>query len=407
MPTPANGTTYQRTLRSRRSAPTSSTIAAENIAIRWYQHNLQGVKFWTSLKYRLPVMHVPATAKAIHRAEGPIWASSVRPDPVRLATTMAIAPVAATRASNEKNRSAADNDISSILPASTREPVAVGCDRWHDAAVIPVVVDAEFVSANPKAVLADVRWYLDGRDGRTAYEAGHLPGAIWVDLDRHLAAHGLDATEGRHPLPDAADFAASMGGLGIGDDTTVVAYDDTGGLTAGRLVVMLRMLGREAAVLNGGLTAWTGPVNPGWVEPTATTFTAVPWPADRLANADQAATLAAADEGVVIDARSAERFTGQVAQIDPRPGHIPGAASAPWSAVLNADGRLRSDDELRRHFVDLGIDGTRPAIAYCGSGVSACMDIVAIEHLGLTPPRLYVASWSGWSADPGRPAEIS
>lgn len=270
--------------------------------------------------------------------------------------------------------------------------------------VIPPVVDASFLAEHPEVVLADVRWYLDGRDGRAAYEAGHLPGAVWVDLDHHLAGHGLAATEGRHPFPTPDHFAASMGAHGIGDGTVVVAYDDTGGLTAGRLAVMLRMLGRDAAVLDGGLAQWTGEVHNGWVEPTPTTFTAAPWPANRLASADDAAGLAASG-GAVIDARARERFTGEVTQIDPRPGHIPGARNAPWSAVL-ADGVFRSPEALREHYATLGIEPGDDAIASCGSGVSACMNIVAMEHAGLTPARLYVASWSGWSADPDRPTEL-
>jgi thiosulfate/3-mercaptopyruvate sulfurtransferase len=283
--------------------------------------------------------------------------------------------------------------------------------------VTAVIVEQDFVlsrlagstgSAEPPMVLVDVRWYLDGRDGRAAYEAGHLPGAVWVDLDRDLAGHGLPATEGRHPLPTPEAFAAAMGALGIGDDTLVVAYDDTGGLTAGRLVVMLRMLGHDAAMLNGGMRTWTGRVESGWVQPDTASFTVRPWPTDRLVDADTTAAAAAAGTAV-IDARPYERFTGEVAMIDPRPGHIPGARSAPWSAVLDADGRLLSVDRLRAHYSALGVSNEPqqgPTIAYCGSGVSACMNAVALEHAGFAPPRIYIASWSGWSADPHRPAAL-
>jgi thiosulfate/3-mercaptopyruvate sulfurtransferase len=271
--------------------------------------------------------------------------------------------------------------------------------------VIPPVVDAAFLAAHPHAVVADVRWYLDGRDGRAAYEAGHLPGAVWVDLDRQLAAHDLPAIEGRHPFPTPDQFGAAMSALGIGNGSVVVAYDDTGGLTAGRLVVMLRMVGVDAAVLDGGLANWGGSVQQGWVEPAPATFTAVPWPADRFASADEAAARAASGDAV-LDARSHERFTGAVTQIDPRPGHVPGARNAPWSAVLDGSGRIRPVDELLAHYEQLGVTVDEPAIAYCGSGVSACMNIVALEHAGLPPARLYVASWSGWSADPERPAEL-
>ena len=274
--------------------------------------------------------------------------------------------------------------------------------------VIPPVVDAAFLDSHPDVVLADVRWYLDGRDGYAAFEAGHLPGAVWVDLERALAAHDLPAAEGRHPLPTPHDFAAAMGQLGIGDHTVVVAYDDGGGMTSGRLVTMLRMLGRDAAVLDGGLAAWvadgrpvaTGPAP----SPSPATFTPAPWPADRLASADEAQQHAAAG-GAVIDARAAERFTGEVALIDPRPGHIPGARNAPWASVLGLDGRFKPAAELREHFAALGADDG-DTIAYCGSGVSACMNVLAMELAGLTPPRLYVASWSGWSVQDDRPAEL-
>jgi thiosulfate/3-mercaptopyruvate sulfurtransferase len=271
--------------------------------------------------------------------------------------------------------------------------------------VTPAIVDAAFLAQHPAAVIADVRWYLDGRDGRAAYEDGHLPGAVWVDLDTALAAHGLPATEGRHPFPDPDAFATAMAAIGIGNDTVVVAYDDTGGLTAGRLVVMLRMLGGDASLLGGGLPAWTGEVATGWVEPTPTTFTEMPWPTDRLASADEAAASATAG-APVLDARSHERFTGELTQIDPRPGHIPGARSAPWSAVLDGDGHVRPVGELRDHYAALGVTDDSPAIAYCGSGVSACMNVLAMEHAGLPTARLYVASWSGWSADPERPAAV-
>ncbi len=289
--------------------------------------------------------------------------------------------------------------------------------------MIAVIVDAEFVAAHldglvadlPGDVLvADVRWYLDGRDGRAAYEHSHLPGAVWVDLDRHLAAHDRPAVDGRHPLPTPEAFAASMGQIGIGDDTTVIAYDDTGGMTAGRLVVMLRVLGIDAAVLDGGLAAWTdaaeashprsGRVQSGWVEPTPRSFTPRPWPAGRFATADEAGDAAAAGRPV-LDARSAERFRGEVALIDARPGHIPGARNAPWNAVLDDTGRFRSPDELRRHYAALAAD-TGEVIASCGSGVSACMNLIAMEHAGLQPARLFTASWSGWSADPERPVEL-
>jgi thiosulfate/3-mercaptopyruvate sulfurtransferase len=275
-------------------------------------------------------------------------------------------------------------------------------------AVIQPVVDAAFVAAHPDAVLADVRWYLDGRSGRDAYEQGHLPGAVFVDLDRHLAASDRPATEGRHPLPTPEAFASAMGAMGIADGSIVVAYDDTGGLTAGRLVTMLRMLGRDAALLDGGLMGWDGPIEQGpGPSPVAAPFTPVPWPEHRLATADDVAVVAAAG-GVVLDARVHERFTGESAMIDPRPGHVPGARNAPWNAVLDADGHLLPPEQLRAHFAALGVTSAESdeAVTYCGSGVSACLNLIAMEHAGLAPARLYVASWSGWSADPARQAAL-
>ena len=265
-------------------------------------------------------------------------------------------------------------------------------------------VDVEFIRAHPEAVLADVRWYLDGSDGRAAFEEGHIPGALWVDLDHHLARHDQPATEGRHPFPTPASFAAAMGSLGIANNTLVIAYDDTGGLTAGRLAVMLRMISCNAAVLAGGLSAWTGALETG---PGRTTtpveFTATPWPNDRLVSADEVEQTIAAG-GIAIDSRSHERFLGEANTIDTRLGHIPGSRSAPWSEVLDDQGTPRSAAEMRERYQALGIDDHRDVIAYCGSGVSACMNILAMEEAGLAAPKLYVASWSGWSSDPSREA---
>jgi thiosulfate/3-mercaptopyruvate sulfurtransferase len=258
------------------------------------------------------------------------------------------------------------------------------------------------------SVLADVRSYLDGRSGQAAYEEGHLPGAVFVDLEEDLSGHDRPPGEGRHPLPAPEDFAAAMGARGIGDDTPVVAYDDTGGMTAGRLVVMLRMLGHPAALLDGGLAAHPGPLVTGPGErPVPRPFTARPWPHERLADADQVASLAASPEGRVLDARAGERFTGEVTLIDPRPGHIPGACSAPWSAVLDGTtSRFREPDDLFEYYSALGIDEQTDVVSSCGSGVSACMNVLAFERAGLPPPRLYVASFSGWSADPERDVEL-
>ncbi|MEO6122532.1 MAG: sulfurtransferase [Ilumatobacteraceae bacterium] len=272
---------------------------------------------------------------------------------------------------------------------------------------MPPIVTVDDLADYPDAIVADVRWYLDGRDAHAAYESGHLPGAVFVDLERDLSTTTLPPSEGRHPLPDPHSFAASMGSLGIGDDSTVIAYDDTGGMTAGRLVVMLRMIGRNAAVLDGGLRSFRGELMTGaGAQHEMQDFTPCEWPIDRLADANEAAEMAQSPLALVIDARAFERFTGEVTQIEPRPGHIPGAASAPWTAVIDPDThRFRRDEELRDHYHALGVNEAESVIAYCGSGVSACINILAMEQAGFPPARLYVASFSGWSADPEHEVE--
>lgn len=250
----------------------------------------------------------------------------------------------------------------------------------------------------PGAVLADVRWYLDGRSGRAAHEAGHLPGAVFVDLDRHLAGPPSPAA-GRHPLPSAEAFAASMAELGIGAQDTVVAYDDAGGAIAARLVWMLRVLGVQAALLDGGIVAHEGPLETGPVERAGASFPTREWPPERLADTD-----AAAAGPLVLDARAGERFRGEVEPVDPRAGHIPGARSLPTLGHVGAAERFLPVDALRQRFADLGVDSpTTELIAYCGSGVTACHTLLALEHAGLGWGRLYAGSWSQYSAT-DRPA---
>jgi thiosulfate/3-mercaptopyruvate sulfurtransferase len=271
---------------------------------------------------------------------------------------------------------------------------------------LPPIVDATWLQAHHGEVaVADVRWYLDGRSGHAAFTAGHIPGAVFVDLDRVLTEHGA-ATAGRHPLPSPEDFAAGLGALGIGDGDTVVAYDDSGGGTAGRLVWMLRAIGHDAALLDGGLGAWPSRTSIGVGTPRPpTTFTPVPWPADRLVDADAVGRLAADGPDIVIDARSPDRFRGEHEPVDPRPGHIPGARNVPWGSLVDPDtGRFRPPAELRATFAAAGVGPGRSVVAYCGSGVSACADLLALERAGWGPGRLFVASWSGWSSDPNRAA---
>ncbi|MEV6634134.1 sulfurtransferase [Actinoplanes sp. NPDC051470] len=266
--------------------------------------------------------------------------------------------------------------------------------------MIPPVLDlAAAQQEGQRVVFADVRYYLDGRRGRDAYDRGHLPGAIFVDVDDDLAAHGAPPTEGRHPLPDPEVFAARMSALGVGDQDLVVAYDDSGGVMAARLVWMLRATGHEAALLDGGLAAYQGSLE---TEPSGrapAVFAPRPWPADRLATIDEAA-----DTGnVVVDARAPERFRGESEPIDPRAGHIPGARNVPCRDHVGADGRFRSADEIRGNFAAAGIEAGAGVISYCGSGVTACHNLIAMEHAGLGVGRLYPGSWSAYS-NTGRPA---
>jgi thiosulfate/3-mercaptopyruvate sulfurtransferase len=265
--------------------------------------------------------------------------------------------------------------------------------------VIPPVVDAEWLRQHRDAVvLTDVRWYLDGRSGRAAYDAGHLPGAVFVDVDADLAAHG-DPSSGRHPLPDPEHFAARMAALGIADGDTVVAYDDEGGVIAARLVWMLRVTGHEAALLDGGMAAYDGRLEEDAPSRDRTTFTPRPWPEQRLADVTDAA-----DAGnVVVDARDAERFRGEVEPIDPQAGHIPGAVNLACRTNVDADGRFLPADELRRRFEAVGVSDATSVISYCGSGVTACHNLIALELAGFGPGRLYPGSWSQYSADPDRP----
>ena len=269
--------------------------------------------------------------------------------------------------------------------------------------MIEPVVSLDWVRAQrDRVVLADVRWYLDGRSGRAAYDGGHLPGAVFVDVDRVLARPGSPA-DGRHPLPAPETFAAGMAALGIGDEDTVIAYDDTGGVIAARLVWMLRATGHAAALLDGGLTAYDGELKRAEAERPATVFTPRPWPAERLADIDDAANVSF----VVLDARARDRFRGDTEPIDPRAGHIPGARSLPCLDNVDATGRFLPVAELRERFADVGVTDDAVVISYCGSGVTACHNLIALEHAGFGVGRLYPGSWSQYSHDAARPAAVS
>ncbi len=256
----------------------------------------------------------------------------------------------------------------------------------------------------PGLVVADVRWVRDG-SSRAAFEAGHIAGAAFLDADDDLSAIGEGP--GRHPLPTPEAFARTMASVGVGDDDAVVAYDDAGGSHAARLWWMLDAIGHRAALLDGGLGAWDGPRGAGpWPAAAASVpFTARPWPADRVADADAVIAALGTDGMVVLDARVGERYRGEIEPIDPVAGHIPGARSAPWSDNLDAStGRFLASLELRELYERRGVRTGDDAIVYCGSGLTAALDLLAIRVAGFgADGSLYGGSWSGWIEDPSHP----
>jgi thiosulfate/3-mercaptopyruvate sulfurtransferase len=255
-----------------------------------------------------------------------------------------------------------------------------------------------------RLALLDVRWRLGGPPGHELYDAGHIPGAGFVDLDRDLAAP--PGAGGRHPLPATADFQRAMHRAGVRDGRPVVVYDDADSTAAARAWWLLRYFGHSSVrVLDGGFRAWTEGGYP--VVPTARErptlapgrFTARPGQLGLL-DADGAASIARA--GLLLDARAGERYTGESERVDPVAGHVPGAVSAPTAQNVNADGTFRAPADLAARFTALGATGDRPVAAYCGSGVTAAHEVLALTLAGL-PAALYVGSWSNWITDPARP----
>lgn len=265
------------------------------------------------------------------------------------------------------------------------------------------LIDAGWLAAHlddPDLRILDFRWYLDGRSGRAAYDAGHVPGAVFVDLDGDVTGHRPGA--GRHPLPEREAFERAMREAGVGRRDRVVVYDDQGAFVAARLWWMLRYFGHGAvAALDGGLQAWSGPLEAVPATPPPGDFVAAP-PREEM-KLDFEEVRALPPDVVLLDARAPERFRGEVEPVDPRPGHIPGARGAHFGGNLRDDLRFRSPEELRRRFEELGGGDGSLVVAYCGSGVSACNNLLAMEIAGLTGARLYPGSWSDWSSRPGAP----
>jgi len=268
---------------------------------------------------------------------------------------------------------------------------------------LPPVLDVpalhELLAQEGEAVrLLDVRWALDGSKGHHSYLEGHLPGAVYVDLPTQLAAPA-DPAAGRHPLPSPEEFAATLRGLGIDAGTRVVAYDDTDRSPSARLVWMLRAIGQDAALLDGGLAAWDGPLETQDVRPEPVDVGPREWPEAAIAGIDEVA----AAEGPVLDARAAERYRGEVEPVDPRAGHVPGALNLPYAGNLDGQGRFLSPEALRERFTGAGLDPEQEVLVYCGSGVTATHDVLALQRAGFSRVRLFPGSWSQWSSDPRRP----
>jgi thiosulfate/3-mercaptopyruvate sulfurtransferase len=249
---------------------------------------------------------------------------------------------------------------------------------------------------DPALRLVDVRFTLGAPDaGRLAYAAGHLPGAVYLDLETDLSGpvgrHG-----GRHPLPEPRRIAAALGRVGIDEGAWVVAYDASDGMLAGRLWWLLRWLGHDRVqTLDGGLAAWVeagGPLDDAIPVPRSTTF--VPRPRPEMV-VDRDWLLGRLDDPsvVVVDARAPERYRGEVEPLDPRAGHLPGARNLPYAGNLEG-GRFRSLDALAERYRPLDAAGT--VVVYCGSGVSAAHDLMALEAVGIRGARLYAGSWSDW-----------
>ncbi|WP_043678015.1 sulfurtransferase [Streptomyces xylophagus] len=267
---------------------------------------------------------------------------------------------------------------------------------------------SDLAGTNPP-VLLDVRWQLSvaktagepSFDGPAEYAAGHIPSAVYVDLDQELAS--APGVHGRHPLPDTARFGAAMRRAGVSTGRPVVVYDGGQGWAAARAWWLLRWTGHpDVRVLDGGLPSWEGSLETDAPTPAEGDFTPEPG-AVSLLDADGAAALARS--GVLFDARAGERYRGEVEPIDRVGGHIPGALSAPTNENVGTDGRFLPAEELAARFKSLGATEGADVGVYCGSGVSGAHEVLALAVAGI-PAALYVGSWSEWSSDPERPVAV-
>ncbi|MDF9441106.1 MAG: sulfurtransferase [Lysobacteraceae bacterium SCN 69-123] len=286
--------------------------------------------------------------------------------------------------------------------ASLAAALAAAAPRLLDArataSIAPRLVDARFALADPQS-------------GAAQYAAGHLPGAVYADLNRDLSDLSRQG-HGRHPLPDSDAFAATLGRWGIGPDTQVVVYDaGDGSMAAARLWWLLRLIGhRRVAVLDGGLAAWQAAAQPVVADPPQVQALP-PYPGRfdlaQVADADEIAARLGQAPGWLIDARAGERYRGDVEPLDRVAGHVPGALNRPFALNLR-EGRFRPAAELRAELQPLlGAHAPGEAVVMCGSGVTACHLLLAFEVAGLGGVRVFADSWSGWSSDPARPVERS
>jgi thiosulfate/3-mercaptopyruvate sulfurtransferase len=264
--------------------------------------------------------------------------------------------------------------------------------------LMDVATLAERMECGERTVLLDVRWVLGDPHGHEHYLAGHVPGAVFVDLHHELADPSVEG-EGRHPLPSQEALQHSARTWGINDGDTVVAYDDNGSTAAARAWWLLRDAGLASVfLLDGGLAAWRAAGHPVEEGEQAALPGNVTLGRGAMPSIDMAGAAAWPEQGILLDARASERYRGEIEPIDQRAGHIPGAVSAPTGENLAADGRFLPAEELRTRFAGMGIDGGTAVAVYCGSGVTAAHQLAALEIAGI-PAALYPGSFSQWSSD--------
>ena len=263
---------------------------------------------------------------------------------------------------------------------------------------------AELLRSDQPPLIADVRWNLGGPPGKPDFEAGHIPGAVWVDLETQLA--GPPGVGGRHPLPTVAIFEDAMRSIGVCQDSLVVAYDAANSQAAARLWWLLTDAGHgDVKVLDGGFAAWRAAGLPAVSGPNVRAargdFIAHPGQRPQLTATEISARLGRPDAPTLIDVRTSERYIGENEPLDPVAGHIPGAINLPWVGNVRADGRFRPPAEIARRYAEAG--GNQDAVLYCGSGITAAHSLLSLESAGLGAAALYPGSWSHWITDPSRP----